>query len=164
MRITRTSALVALKPARLSRKPVVYNLVFTDMQQPRESLAYEISTQAREGNLEWKRAYFEGEKTWEMPPPDPSDTTQLSRRHEEQKMYPPRGDLKPVRSFEERVQAKARRAPRNKVQLQRQTAALRGAPALDENDRKASDSSSSSSTDSSKRPVATVCTSCTQTL
>ena len=139
MRITRTYALVALKPARLSRKPVIYNLVFTDMQQPRESLAYEISTQAREGNLEWKRAYFEGEKTWEMPPPDPSDTTQLSRRHEEQKMYPPRGDLKPVRSFEERVQAKARRAARNKVRLQRQTAALRGIPALDENDSSSSD-------------------------
>ncbi|CAJ1426258.1 unnamed protein product [Effrenium voratum] len=145
-KITRTYCMMALKPASRAKKPVVHNLVFPDIAIPAEgAMSYQIQMHTREEPLEWKRSYLEGEKTWELEPPNPGDTTQLCRKHESQKARPPPDGLRPVKTFHERVQSKARRAARDKVRLQRQLLALRGeASPQDEGGTSSSDSDSSS--------------------
>ena len=145
-KITRTYCMMALKPASRAKKPVVHNLVFSDIAIPAEgAMSYQIQMHTREEPLEWKRSYLEGEKTWELEPPNPGDTTQLCRKHESQKARPPPDGLRPVKTFHERVQSKARRAARDKVRLQRQLLALRGeASPQDEGGTSSSDSDSSS--------------------
>ena len=121
-------------------------MVFSDIAIPAEgAMSYQIQMHTREEPLEWKRSYLEGEKTWELEPPNPGDTTQLCRKHESQKARPPPDGLRPVKTFHERVQSKARRAARDKVRLQRQLLALRGeASPQDEGGTSGSDSDSSS--------------------
>ncbi|CAJ1379929.1 unnamed protein product [Effrenium voratum] len=115
-KITRTYCMMALKPASRAKKPVVHNLVFSDIAIPAEgAMSYQIQMHTREEPLEWKRSYLEGEKTWELEPPNPGDTTQLCRKHESQKARPPPDGLRPVKTFHERVQSKARRAARDKA-------------------------------------------------
>ena len=106
------------------------------------SCTYEVTTERCENPAQWQRAYMEGPRSWELDPPDPGATTVLCRKHTAQKHKQPSADIRPVRSFHEKVTARARKAAKAKQRLLSKLAALQG-------DQEQSADSSSSSADSS---------------
>ena len=144
-KITRTYCLIVRPPARGRENPILENRVFSDVSadgQP--SCSYEVEALERPDDVEWKRSFFEGSKTWEEPPPDIGDTTVLTKRMDAQHHRPCPRNLQPLRTFEERVHRKARKALRDQARLRRQLSAHAGAEAPE-----TASNSSSSSTDSS---------------
>ena len=140
--ITRTYAMLA-SPGRLEAK--LENIVFSDVAPQHRTLSYTIVESGHaEGDTEWKRAYVEGVRSWEEPPPQPGDTTVLCKKHTVQAGYAPAMPLKPLLSFAEKVERRTQRNAREKARMQRKLQALQG-ELVD-----GSDSSSSSDASSSR--------------
>ena len=143
-KITRTYCLIARPPATNRANPILENRTFSDMPADGSpSCSYRIEEVEHPDEVPWKLSFYEGAKTWEEPPPDIGDETVLTRKREAQKHRPCPTDMKPLRSFQDRVNAKARKAVRDQARLRRQLAALSG-PADTVSDDSSSDSSSSS--------------------
>ena len=145
-KITRTYCLLAEPPASGRERPVLRNRVFSDLEQEHvPSCHYNVEEVQHEEAVEWKKSFFEGSKTWEEPPPDIGDTTVLCKRLKDQAHKPPRQGLRPMRTFAERAQARAKKTLKDGARLRRRLEALQGEP---REEVPSSSSSSSSSTDS----------------
>ena len=142
MKLTRTYCLTIKPPARARKNPMLYNRVFTDNPHLGTALDYCVVEENR-GDLKWKLSYFEGERQWEAAPPEPGDETTLCRRRRDQQAILPPRPVKALRTFEERVAAKLRRAARGRARAARKARAAEGSDCC------SSDSSSSSSSSSS---------------
>lgn len=145
-KITRTYCLLA-KPPRLATGACrLQNSVYSDLD-PGSACQYDLVQHEHPEPVEWKKSFFEGHKTWEDPPPDIGEVTVLHRRHESQKHKKGDGRLHPVKTFQDRVRAKALRTIKERARVQRKLAALSGDKMA--SDAKSSDSDSSSSSSSS---------------
>ena len=125
----------------------LYNHVFSDNSEG-TLMSYDVRFFDHPAAVAWKRAYLEGEQSWQQPPPDIGEETVLVRREKDQQQHPSPPGLQPVRTFEERVASRSRKAIRDKSRLKRQLEALAGpTEALESSSSSDSSSSSSSDTD-----------------
>eukprot|EP00438_Fugacium_kawagutii_P003187 Skav218032 [mRNA] locus=scaffold214:344617:345603:+ [translate_table: standard] len=90
--ITKTYSLIMTPPAPGRTRPIVHNTIFTDCS-PAGLASCSIQVQEEQATepVEWLRAYMSGPKTWELPPPNPGDVTQLCRKREAQQHKAPPG-------------------------------------------------------------------------
>ena len=123
----------------------LYNHVFPDNRDD-TLMSYEVRFFDHPGAIPWKKAYLEGEHSWQQGPPDIGEETVLVRRQKDQRQHPAPPGLQPVRTFEERVASQARKAIRDRSRLKRQLEALAG-PTVAPVSSSSSGSSSSSSSD-----------------
>ena len=122
----------------------LYNHVFSDNRDD-ALMSYEVRFFDHPGAIPWKKAYLEGEHSWQQGPPDIGEETVLVRRQKDQRQHPAPPGLQPVRTFEERVASQARKAIRDRSRLKRQLEALAGPIAAPVSSSSSGSSSSSSS-------------------
>ena len=138
--------LASLEICRLSSNENIFSCFQTTcyVVQLGPSCGYDLVAETSEADVAWLRAYMEGPRSWDLPPPDPSSATVLCRKYEAQK-HRQNPAFRPIRTFHEKVLARAQKAAKDKKRLLRKLEAFRGDPV----DASSSSSSSSSSSDSS---------------
>ena len=152
LKITRTYCLVCKPPVGRLPYARLLNRIFTDVPEiPAMSILYDVERVEQEA-VEWKKAFYEGSKSWEEPPPDIGDTTVLCRRLAAQKDRQPPVGMYPCKTFAEKVAAKSRKILKDKARVQRQLQALQG-NLLEDESSSSSTSTSSSSSDSEWMPA-----------
>ena len=138
-KVTRTYSLVG-SPSRFTDVGVsIRNKHFTDMPGPGDLMNFEIETKTGQSE-EWRRAYYDKPRAWELPGPQPGDQNAITKRFQEQQEFATDDMPLPRRTFLEACSAKALSLSRAATKKRRKHAKLT---------KKSSSSSGSSSTSSS---------------
>ena len=145
-KISRTYSLT-LKPTNMGAfLPAFYNNVFSDSPPSTKMLTIRKITEIR-AQVEWKPAYYEGEREWEQEGPKPGDDNVLVRKRADQKHL--RSAVRPIKSFEEKVANLQQKAEKDKLRLIRKMAALKKSAGLAADDETEGDNADSDSISSS---------------
>ena len=117
----------------------IRNKHFSDMPGPGDLMNFEIETKTGQSE-EWRRAYYDKPRAWELPGPQPGDQNAITKRFQEQQEFATDDMPLPRRTFLEACSAKALSLSRAATKKRRKHAKLT---------KKSSSSSGSSSTSSS---------------